>query len=509
MKKTRFMKRFLALMLCFLMILSTIPTTAFAAETGKTTSVEENTATQSGEDAVTTEDYGKVYVTSNVEDVIWTNNSKYDITGITDKPVIWLRVFTTDGILSGTLAPIIKILNYTQLSESYTLDYISFDGHQISLSDFSTGLTAIDTSEWSDSALQGKTIKRNLNDGCPNIVFAKKELNNLSADANIAIQFKKVKEDKANLTVTAGEHGSFVESKYIDEKEDGTHEYTVYAKPDLNYQLSSYTINGTGETVDLDLTAENYRWVENDNFFTIAIEKDMEITLNFTPATVELEFWSYVTADNPESSWNVDMFGRIFDSDGTDIWKNAFEKNKQSIPLVAEMGAKFFFKVNIKGFKEYGTEGENCQIKLYSGTKAAEENLLFDSTQKTYILNNTQTVNNRLRGDRCGGIQVYTANIPNDMKNIYVELDYAGYKFTGSYPVQMATDLAEVKEFVSYYTTNYGLDKQGKEAYTAEEKLTEECLLWGYSLFYNNSFLKDHQPEMQRGESLNPLFFVP
>lgn len=449
-------KRILSLFLVLLMVLGILPT-ALASEN----------------EVAPIADYGKVYVTSNVEDAMWTNNGSENISGITDKPVIYMRTFTTSGTLSGTLAPVIKILNYTQITESYVLDYISFDGHRVLLTDLTTTQTEIDTSGWTDSSLQGKTIKVFLNNNCPQVNFAKNELGTLESDVNIVIQFKQVKADKSNLIVTAGEHGSFEETKYIDANEDGSHVYKVYAKPDEGYQLSSYTVKGTETPVSLDLTSSNYRWIESDNFFNITILEDTEITLNFTPATVELEFWSHVTTSNTENAWNVDMFGRVFESDGTDSWKAVFEENKISIPLIDDLGARFFFKVNVKGFKEYGVEGENCQIKLYSGTEAVADHLLFDSTEKEYKVNNTPTVGNHLRGDRCGGIQVFLASIPSDLTSIYVELDYAGYKFTGTYPVQLAKNLDEVKEFISYYTEIYGLDKQGIAAYTEEEKQTE------------------------------------
>lgn len=475
MKKTGFKKRFLALLLCFLMVFSAIPTTAFAAEPGKIASAAEEAAPQSEDGIMPIADYGKVHITSNVEDVIWTDDSWYNITGITDKPVIWVIGIADDGTVNGNKnrPQQIGILNYEQLSEAYTLDYIAFDGHKVFLSDFTKTSQVLDTSDWNDSSFQGKKIQYSITlDGYPFIVFPKNNINTLPSDANIVIQFKKVEAGKANLTVNAGEYGEFVKMEYVGE-EGGFYNYKVYAKPDMNYQLSSYTVEGEEEPVELNLTADNYRWVEGDNFFTISIAKDTEITLNFTPATAELEFWSYVTRNNPESSWNVDMFGRIFDSNGVDKWNKAFEDNKKSVPLLEELGAKFFFKVNIKGYKEYGTEGENCQIKLYSGDKADESKILFDSTKGNYILNNTPTVNNNLRGDRCGGIQIGVSNIPSDLSNIYVELDWVGYKFTGSYPVQMAKDIAEVKEFAAYYTDTYGLDKQGREAYTEEEKASD------------------------------------
>lgn len=352
------------------------------------------------------------------------------------------------------------------------------------------------------------------------INYGANKITSASLKEDLILQLAFCDVDKV-LKVNAGEHGAVSQIAYKGE-EDGKYTYAVYAKPDLNYQLISYTVKGKTEPVQLDLDAESYDRTTQTNVFQMEIEEDTEITLNFASATIDLELWSYVPDTSSKaqtaSYWYMGIFNHQFGANGKDRLRERFEENSTSIPLVEGMGQQFWIKANIKGFMEPNPEedvnGWVSVLKMYSGDTVSEENLFFDSTDSDTVCDsgNPYSVGKGyvMNGEQSGGLYATVMSCP-DMDKITVVLKFGGYVLQKTFDVETASNVAEVKEFAKYYTDTYGLDKFGQELYTAEEKATESYAKYcKYSNFryvlrlaYNKYYaLIAQTPEAERAAKL-------
>ena len=304
------------------------------------------------------------------------------------------------------------------------------------------------------------------------------------------------------LTVKDDENGTFLGSEFVRKTDDGKGDiYRVYTRPDDNYQLLSYTVTG-GETVQLDLKGSNYsRWEFDEpdafghtslscNRFEVAIEGDTEITLHYGPAEMLFEVVGY----NPDrvALQVYTLFLRYQDVDG------AIEaQGIRPVPLVANSGAEIWYTFRFKGFvpvedSDVSNDNRIESFKVYSGTEKNDDALLFDINAKESVSNlrgtiassSSDYVNEKWTSPHVyGGMwqnmgRLAIIKVP-DTKQITTEMvAYSGRTFTITTDIEMASDVAELKEFSDYYTEKYGLDKRGLEAYTDAEKQTE-----GYQLY--------------------------
>lgn len=153
--------------------------------------------------------------------------------------------------------------------------------------------------------MHGRQVRIRLNKGNPQIQFDKNTGDPITQDIKINFVFQtQATETEYKLNATAGENGKILETKYLYPTDDGNSVYGLWVRPDNQYQLLSYTMDG--KTVPLELKNENYttwQFSEPDdfgrtytacNYFELEISKDSDITLNFGPATVELKLVGYM-----------------------------------------------------------------------------------------------------------------------------------------------------------------------------------------------------------------------
>ena len=320
---------------------------------------------------------------------------------------------------------------------------------------------------------------------------------------NVVVEFLFERADTGKtLTVKDDTNGTFLGSEFVRKTDDGKGDiWRVYTRPDDNYQLLSYTVTG-GETVQLDLKGSNYsRWEFDEpdafghtslscNRFEVAIEEDTEITLHYGPAEMLFEVVGY----KPDSVALpvYTLFLRYQDVDGT-----IETQGIRPVPLIANSGAEIWYTFRFKGFipaEDHisGDSGDLESFKVYSGTEKNDDALLFDINAKESVSNLRGTINHTIDdyvSEKWTSPRVYGGawqnmgklaiiNVP-DTKQITTEMvAYSGQTFTITTDIKMASDVAELQQFMDYYTDTYGLDKMGLKAYTAAEKQTE-----GYQLY--------------------------
>ena len=151
----------------------------------------------------------------------------------------------------------VQIANYTSISETLPLSYAEVDGLKIYYSEFAkySTSTAIDTSTCPN--LHGRQVRIRLNKGNPQIQFDKNTGDPITQDIKINFVFQtQATETEYKLNATAGENGKILETKYLYPTDDGNSVYGLWVRPDNQYQLLSYTMDG--KTVPLELKNENY-----------------------------------------------------------------------------------------------------------------------------------------------------------------------------------------------------------------------------------------------------------
>ena len=320
---------------------------------------------------------------------------------------------------------------------------------------------------------------------------------------NVVVEFLFERPDTGKtLTVKDDANGTFLGSEFVRKTDDGKGDiYRVYTRPDDYYQLLSYTVTG-GETVQLDLKGSNYsRWEFDEpdafghtslscNRFEVAIEEDTEITLHYGPAEMLFEVVGYKPQRVALQVYT--LFLRYQDVDG------AIEaQGIHPVPLIANSGAEIWYTFRFKGFvpveDSYVSNDRRIEsFKVYSGTEKNDDALLFDINAKESVSNLRGTIGctiDNYVNEKWTNPHVYGGMWQNmgrlaiikvpDTKQITTEMvAYSGRTFTITTDIKMASDIAELQQFMDYYTDAYGLDKMGLEAYTAAEKQTE-----GYRLY--------------------------
>ena len=214
--------------------------------------------------AFAAEDAAKYVITSNVE---WASD-KTDTT----KPYLRLKngkkwIEGGDGTqIDATITQAIQIANYTSISETLPLSYAEVDGLKIYYSDFAKyeDPTVIDTKTCPN--LNGRQVKIRLNNGNPQIQFDRNTGNPITQDIKINFVFQtQAAETEYKLNATAGENGKILEAKYLHPTDDGNSVYGLWVRPDNQYQLLSYTMDG--KTVPLELKNEDYTTWEFSAYF--------------------------------------------------------------------------------------------------------------------------------------------------------------------------------------------------------------------------------------------------
>ena len=417
-----------------------------------------------------------------------------------------------ETIIDYTSSQGLQIDNYPSIKETAQLDYIEVDGRKIYYSEFAqyTSATAIDTSSCPN--LNGRTVKIRLNSGKPMIQFVQKTGETITQDININLVFQtQTSEAKYTLDATAGEHGTIYESKHLHDTDDETSVYGLWVRPDDGYQWLSYTMDG--EDVPVELKNSNYKgWTLSEpnesgdtedvcNYFEIEIKKNSDITLNFAPATAELNLIAYMPVNASFPYYT--LFGITPDLDYTLNYLGY-----KTSPLVENSGAKFCYTLNINGFiARQRNSGEQWPFtfKIYNGTETNDDALLFDIDDPNAVKETRGVVDPQ--GQFTDKL-VYTGyfsnwgyavimNCPEDLKEITTKVTAYGQDITLKTDVQMSSDVPAVKDFAQYYTDTYGLDKLGAETYTEEEKATD-----GYKLYCQYSNFRYELRKVYREQAL-------
>ena len=447
----------------------------------------------------------KYVVSSNVELTEDTNS--------TTAPAL-KKSYITNDVIDKSKGQVFLLANYSSIKDKFPLAYVEIDGLKVYLSDFEryTSLTKIDTSSCPN--LQGREVQIRLFKSCPQFKFVKDTGNDITSDIKINFVFQtQAAETEYKLNATAGENGTILQTEYLHSTDDGNSVYGLWVRPDNQYQLLSYTMGS--ETVSIELKNENYvtwQFPEPDdfgrtytacNYFELEISKDSDITLNFGPATVELKLVGYMP-----DHWGLTFYTLFrFSSDRDKLIETM---GYDTIPLVEGSGAKFCYTLQVNGFLDFDvdTTDEDTyaesekkykleSFKIYNGTETNEDALLFsmddpNAIKETYGLSDPHE--QWLGGKWPQEYIVYTgwkANVGHaaiarcpDLKQITTEVVAYGRTTTLTSDVKMVSDVKEAKDFLQYYTDNYGLDKMGQEAYTEEEKQTDAYKLYcQYSTF--------------------------
>ena len=341
-------------------------------------------------------------------------------------------------------------------------------------------------------------------------------MTNLMVNKNITIKFIFDRGEQPNYSLTAtpaDDNGKVLETKWLKNLKNGNSLYGLWVRPDNQYQLLSYTMDG--KTIPIELKNENYtswQFSEPDdfgrtytacNYFELEIQKDSDITLNFGPATVELKLVGYMPDD-----WGLTYYTLFAITPEPDT--TMAHLGYQTIPLVEGSGAKFCYTLQVNGFLDFDvdttdedTDAESVKkyrldsFKIYNGTEKDEDDLLFSMDDPKAIQESYGLIDPHEQWLGAKWPQeyiVYTGYLTNvghaaiarcpDLKQITTEVVAFGRTTTLTSDVKMVSDVKEAKEFLQYYTDTYGLDKMGQEAYTEAEKQTEAYQLYcQYSTF--------------------------
>ena len=205
-------KRVLSLLLAVVMALSLLPMSVLAAESEP-----------------------KYVVSSNVE---WATD-KSD----TEKPYLRNKknYITADGLaIQYSATQAIWIENYTAIAEKCPLNYIEIEGLKIYYSDFvnqGDNFGTVDTSSCPN--LNGREVQIRLYKGGPQAKFVQKTGEEITSDIEINVVFYTGPIVAAHdLTAEAGENGTLLAYKFLHDLDDGNSVYSIWVRPDNEYQLS-------------------------------------------------------------------------------------------------------------------------------------------------------------------------------------------------------------------------------------------------------------------------------
>lgn len=323
-------------------------------------------------------------------------------------------------------------------------------------------------------------------------------MTNLMVNKNITIKFIFDSGKQANHTLTAltSENGQILENRWLKDLDDGSSLYALYVRPDYEYQLDSYTSSNNVKH-KLEIPKENYvGWTNPETgtqltceYFELSITENTTITLEYAPATIALELYSYKPQTNTVPFWG---FGRLF---AGGEWEKVLKEDGNTVPLVEDGGAKFYFKININGFMLVPNSLVDYEsFQLYKGAEIIDENLLLDSGNPDVFKNSTGYTYSRSVSED-GTVYYYWTGASSgigsvgilkcpELTQITAVLHFGGKELTTTANVQMTSDISEVQQFIQYYQGTYGLDKMGQEAYTEKEKQSDAYKLYcQYSTF--------------------------
>lgn len=409
---------------------------------------------------------------------------------------------------------VVAIENYGSISETLPLSYVEVDGLKIYGTVFESHKKyfVVDTSSCPN--LNGRTVEIRLKKGELDILFDEETGSPITQDIKINFVFQtQSTETEYKLNATAGENGKILETKYLHPTDDGNSVYGLWVRPDNQYQLLSYTMDG--KTIPIELKNENYtKWQFSEpddfgrtytacNYFELEISKDSAITLNFGPAKVELKLVGYMPHDLGLTYYT--LFRYAYNPDV--LIKNM---GYQTIPLVEGSGAKFCYTLQVNGFLDFDVDATDedtyaesekkfrlDSFKIYNGTGKDENDLLFSmddpqAYKETYGLSDPYE---QWLGSKWPREYIvfagFTTNVGHaaiarcpELKQITTEVVAYGQTITLTSDIKMVNDVKEAQEFMQYYTDTYGLDKMGQEAYTEAEKQTDAYKLYcQYSTF--------------------------
>jgi uncharacterized protein YjdB len=216
-----------------------------------------------------------------------------------------------------------------------------------------------------------------------------------------------------------------------------------------------------------DINGEEETSVEVRHYYIsvpIIVNSDSPIDLHFCDSSMELSLVSY-RADSVPIGEHINFTKLI-----NETIFNSVVLSAQSIPLIEGMDG--FFEIIVSTHGLYYCDGKEYQLTLYNGDKEDGETLV-----------NYAGVTDVLLGSLFSAVPAegyiwFTALELPKINKITIEMTWAGYELSATIDVKSAEDIPQVQEFMSYYQETYGLDKFGRETYTATEKESEEYALY-------------------------------
>lgn len=431
-----------------------------------------------------------------------------------------------------------RVNKVTELDDLLGVE-VSIDGNTVrKMFDDDSGIPTKEEKLADSGVFSNITIKQAANASTPHKIYlyfnnTNSAMTDMMESKNITIMFIFDSGEQPNYSLTAtpaNDNGKVLETKWLKNLDNGDSLYGLWVRPDNQYQLLSYTMDG--ETIPIELKNENYtswefsepddfgRTVTACNYFELEIQKDSDITLNFGPATVELKLVGYMPDDLGLTYYT--LFG-ITQTPDTMMEYLGYK----TIPLVEGSGAKFCYTLQVNGFLDFDvdTTDEDTyaesekkykleSFRIYNGTEKDEDALLFSMDDPNAIkqLYGLIDAHEQWLGAKWPQEYiVYTGYMTNvghaaiarcpDLKQITTEVVAFGRTTTLTSDVKMVSDVKEAKEFLQYYTDTYGLDKMGQEAYTEEEKQTD-----AYKLYCQYSTFRYEMRKVYQEQALNVAF---
>ncbi len=397
----------------------------------------------------------------------------------------------TDTIVSGS-SYLYRISNYRDSNAALPLEKIVINGTETVVPIYTTS-TKVITITGIDGITAG-TVRLQV---VPTTNFLQVSFASLTVTKDIAIElvFDLPDPDHTPAVSVAAEdqeQGEFVESCFKENTEDGS-VWIISAVLASGCRLSGYSVDTVGAAV---YTPEVTWRVVNEKEFTgyttytdddgnevqvphyhnhlyyycdfeLTLTEDAAVTLYFDLLEFSLEYYDkYV--DVP---W-ADRYGLEIPFNETSC-KYIRDNYLPDTELYEACNAVFYLKIPFDGYINNGVDIPcDYTVRAYAGDTTEAENLLVERSG---------TVSINLLYGYTGGVYFKIDSMPS-ISRMTVEVTFLGQTRTCTFDVDMPQPSAETAALQAYYTGAFGLDKFGKEAYTAEEKASES-----YALYCANS----------------------
>ena len=310
---------------------------------------------------------------------------------------------------------------------------------------------------------------------------------------------------KPSFKIAEGDEGKarIVSAKHLDETNDGSvYQVTVelltspYDDTIGCYDLDCYTV-GTGVTsfpislnfdnyytesvletvkgyLQFDETQLAYYWVTDINgseesstevlhyFITkeFTVYSDEDIQLHFRNGWLELNLGYYYPGVMALGEQIILSY-----IGGKEAYEN--ELARTPLPLISGMDGSFTLLITAHGLNPKPKDSF-YDLKVYNGETSNGELLVnyigvhYTSSDRPYPTKAAP-----------GYIKFTMLELP-EIRKLCIELDWRSFHLNAAVNVLTAADIPQVHDFMDYYQITYGLDKQGRAAYTEQEKTTDD-----------------------------------